>query len=77
LLLVRRYCEATGRSPARVATLIHDQGAFFKNLESGGSCTIDTFDKAVRWFSAHWPADLPWPEGVERLAAAVAEDAPR
>lgn len=66
LTVARAYCTATGRSMARVATLIHDQGALFKKLEAGGSCTIATFDKAMRWFSDHWPASAVWPEGVTR-----------
>lgn len=68
LTVARAYSAATGRSLARVATLIHDQGALFKKLEAGGSCTIDTYDKAMQWFSDHWPAGLAWPEGIFRPA---------
>lgn len=66
LAVARAYSEATGRSLARIATVIHDQGALFKKLEAGGSCTIDTFEKAMRWFSANWPEGEPWPEGIAR-----------
>lgn len=66
LTVARAYSAASGRSLARVATLIHDQGALFKKLDAGGSCTIDTYDKAMRWFSDNWPDDLPWPEGIFR-----------
>lgn len=74
LTLARTYSAATGRSLARIATLIHDQGALFKKLEAGGSCTIATFDKAVHWFSDHWPADAAWPEGIVRPARTPASD---
>jgi len=66
LTVARLYCDATGRSLARVATLIHNQGALFKKLEAGDTCTIETYDKAMRWFSDHWPATAPWPDGIAR-----------
>lgn len=69
LTVARAYSAATGRSLARVATLIHDQGALFKKLEAGGNCTIDTYDKAMRWFAANWPTDAAWPDGISRPAA--------
>lgn len=68
LAVANAYSQASGRSLARVATLIHDQGALFKKLEAGGSCTIDTFDKAMRWFSDHWPENESWPQGIARPA---------
>lgn len=67
LAVARAYSEATGRSLARVGTVIHNQGAFFKKLEEGGgTCTMETFDKAMRWFSENWPANAQWPESVRR-----------
>lgn len=51
---------------ARVATLVHNQGAFFKRLEAGASCTVETYEKVMAWFSAHWPKDRAWPREIER-----------
>jgi len=68
LTVARTYCNATGRSLARVATLIHNQGALFKKLEAGDSCTIETYDKAMRWFSNRWPAGTAWPDDIVRPA---------
>lgn len=76
LTVARTYSEASGRSLARVATLIHNQGALFKKLEAGGSCTIATFDKAMRWFSANWPANTSWPDGIARPCAEDADASP-
>lgn len=70
LTVARAYSDATGRSLARTATLIHDTGALFKKLEAGGSCTIATYDKAMHWFAKNWPVDRPWPDGIERPQAA-------
>lgn len=66
LKVARAYSEATGRSLARIGTVIHNQGAFFKKLEEGGTCTMETFDKAMRWFSENWPSDASWPVGIAR-----------
>lgn len=72
LLLAHTYCAAANLSMARVATLVHNQGAFFKRLEEGAGCTVDTYEKCLQWFSDHWPAETPWPEGVMRPAAKAA-----
>jgi hypothetical protein len=68
LAVAHAYSAATGRSLARVGTVIHDQGAFFKKLEAGHNCTMDTFDKAMRWFSDNWPSNACWPDDIRRPA---------
>lgn len=75
LRLADIYANRTGRSTARIATLIHNQGQFFERLEEGKGCTVDTFLKALCWFEANWPEDLPWPEGVLRSADLTAAEA--
>lgn len=65
--LAEAYAEATGRSVARVATIVHNQGQFFDGLSQGKACTVDTYMKVLRWFSENWPEDAAWPEGVPRL----------
>lgn len=62
--LAEAYSQATGRSEARVATIVANQGAFFKSLRAGGGCTVDTALKVKRWFHENWPAGLAWPVGV-------------
>lgn len=66
LTVARAYSDATGLSLARIATIIHNGGALFKKLDAGGTCTIETYDKAMFWFSEWWPTDKPWPEGIPR-----------
>lgn len=76
LTVAQAYSDATGRSLARIATLIHDQGAFFKKLHAGGSCTMETFDKAMLWFSERWPAETAWPDEIPRPPKAAADPKP-
>ncbi len=71
LALLDLYCAATGRSEARVATLIQNAGHFFSAVRAGSGFTVRTYERALRWFSDNWPAGLAWPEGVERPAATV------
>ena len=66
LELLDRYCGATGRSPATVAALICNQSTLFSRLRAGGSCQIDTWERAVQWFSDNWPAGAEWPDAVDR-----------
>lgn len=66
ILLAETHASATGRSVARTATLIFNDGKFFSSLESGRACSVDNYLKAKIWFSTHWPASRPWPVGVAR-----------
>lgn len=62
----RAYCEHVGLSISTVGTYSAQDGKFFIRLEDGCSCTIKTANKVVDWFDQNWPADLDWPEGIER-----------
>ncbi len=75
LAVARGYCNATGLSLARVATKVHNHGAFFKRLEGGAGCTVDTYEKCLQWFSDNWPAGTKWPAGVMRPTRRKTEDA--
>lgn len=66
LSLFDGYCVATGLSEARVSTIVLNGGHRVGRLRRGASFTVKTYDKAMGWFSEHWPADAAWPEGVER-----------
>jgi hypothetical protein len=66
--LADRYSAATGLSLARIATLVHNQGAFFVKLERGAGCTVDTYEKFVAWFAERWPEGAEWPPEVLRPA---------
>jgi len=66
LVLGRAYAEATGRSLPRVATQVRNDGKFFKRLEDGGGCTMDTYGRCIQWFADNWPTSADWPDGVGR-----------
>lgn len=62
-------------SPSRVTTLVMNSGHLYQRLVDGSDITVGRLEAAVRWFSAHWPEDAPWPEGIARPAPVVPEDA--
>lgn len=66
LTLSETLCRHTGRSEARLATIIRNQGAFFTKVRNGAGCTVDIYLQVKRWFSENWPEGLAWPEGVDR-----------
>ena len=55
-------------------------GHFFERVREG-RVTIRRADRAIQWFSDHWPSDLDWPADIVRpeptpdSPAALAEDA--
>lgn len=68
---VRQIDHAGGKSLARVSTIVLNQGAFFRRLREGKSCTIDSYEAIVRWFAdpRNWPGGVI-PETVGGLLSA-------
>ena len=62
------YAGYRGISLARVSNLVSKNAYLFKRLSQGSSCTLKTHNRALQWFSDHWPADLPWPPDIPRPA---------
>lgn len=65
LTLSDTFGQATNRSEARVATMAANDGKFFGNMRAGRTCSVDRYLQLKQWFYTNWPADLPWPDGVD------------
>lgn len=63
--LGRAYGRFRGLALSTVGRLAGGQGAFFQRV-AAGRVTIRRVDRAVQWFSDHWPAELAWPEDLLR-----------
>jgi hypothetical protein len=52
------WAEANGRSPARLATIVANDGKLFDRLAGGATCTIATFERFIVFLRdpANWPA---------------------
>ena len=66
LSLFEAYCGRVGLSLSRVSTLVFNHGARVQRIQAGSDCTTRSFERAVQWFSDHWPSDLEWPSDLPR-----------
>lgn len=67
LTVAHAYCEAVERSPARISTIIFNDGKTLRLIEEkGADLGIKRFEYAMAWFSSHWPDKTKWPAGVPR-----------
>lgn len=62
------YCAAVQRSRARVSTLVFGSGDRLDGIAGGKDLTTRSFERALQWFSDHWPEGTDWPEQVDRPA---------
>lgn len=64
-----------GKSLARVSTIVLNQGGFFQRLRDGKTCTLDSFEAILRWFSSaeNWPRGLI-PDAAAALLTPLASD---
>lgn len=77
LLVASAFCEARGyTSLKRVSTLVFNDGKALDRIASGRDLVTGSFEKAMVWFSTHWPEDAAWPSGVARPVACVAQPKP-
>jgi hypothetical protein len=51
---------------SRISTVVFNDGKVIARLKSGADITVGRLEGAIKWFDAHWPDDLPWPEGLAR-----------
>ncbi|WP_425091970.1 hypothetical protein [Tropicimonas sp. S265A] len=73
--LAETYVAHMGGSTATISNKIVGHARHFKRLKEGGGCTLTNAKKVTDWFDANWPADLEWPEGIQRPSAKKVEDA--
>lgn len=66
IVVADRWCRGAGRSRSRVSTLVFGDGSRLDGVAAGKDLNTRSWEKAMAWFSANWPADLDWPEGIER-----------
>lgn len=75
ILVFETYCRATGRSEARVSTQVLSGGKRILQIRDGGDIGTIGFERAMQWFSDHWPADVVWPDDIQRPILEEAKEA--
>lgn len=74
--LSTRYVKHTGLSLATLSERAAGDWRFFAQVADGAlNFRVRSYDRAIRWFAANWPADLEWPYHIHRpsLASSQAE----
>lgn len=66
LTVARAYCRARNLSIARVSTLVFNDGKKLDLIAQGADLGTRGLERAMRWFSAEWPENAAWPDGIER-----------
>jgi hypothetical protein len=69
------YCLKKKRARATISTVVFGNGNILDRMARGEADVVTaTFERAVKFFDANWPDDVPWPEGLQRpsLVAAAA-----
>ncbi len=72
LSVAAAYCAGREISLSRVSTLIFNDGKRLAAIQRGGDLGTSQFEKALFWFSHHWPDGTEWPLDVPRPAKAHA-----
>lgn len=67
------FAEAKGLSLSRVSTIVFGDGKVLGRLGGASDITTGRFEAGMRWFAINWPAEVAWPDGVERPAGELAE----
>ncbi len=74
VMLASTLAEFIDRSEATISNRILPKNSrLFSRLRAGLGCTVQTYEKAFRWFSENWPEDLEWPSDVPRPAPSDTE----
>jgi hypothetical protein len=70
LTVARRYAEIEQIPLSTVSSRAFNDGKKLGALEDGADLTVGRLERALVWFSEHWP-DGDWPAGVPRPGVEV------
>lgn len=60
--------SVSGANARNIGRRAVNDSRIFERLAEGHGFNIRTYDRLVEWFSANWPSDVDWPDGIERPA---------
>jgi len=68
LSLIDAYIDVTGTTDASLSLRAFNDGKRIPALRRGADLTTRRLDQTIAWFSANWPENAEWPDGVDRPA---------
>lgn len=69
LIVCDRYCRLAGIRRGTLSTRLFGRGTKLDDLVAGGDLNTGTFERAMQWFSDHWPKGAAWPDEIPRPPA--------
>lgn len=66
LTVIDTFAAATSVKEVTLSHRVFGDSKKIAALRSGSDITLGRFNGALDWFSANWPHDVVWPEGVAR-----------
>ena len=66
LTLFECYCRRVKLNESGVSRLVFNHWGRIARIREGRDFTVGSYERALRWFSDHWPEGLPWPGSIER-----------
>jgi hypothetical protein len=70
MTLATAFADSKGWQLSTLGARVRSDQRFFVNRVPNGKFAVASGDQAMMWFAANWPADLPWPKGIERPSRA-------
>jgi len=66
IAIIEILAARTGRSAGTIGREASGSGDFYPRLKVGHDITTRRAARVTQWFSDHWPADLVWPDDIQR-----------
>lgn len=60
------YGKIRGLRSSTISLYIFNRGTIIPHLKKGGNITVRNYEKAIFWFSDHWPENEQWPDFIKR-----------
>jgi len=70
--LFKALMRHTGMTKSAIGVIVGGARQYLDGVRGNDGFRVSTHDRALENFSAVWPPDLPWPEGVPRPDPATA-----
>jgi hypothetical protein len=66
VILSDAYGRAVKLGRKRISTIVFNRGSKIDQIDQGGDLNTASYERALQWFSAHWPEGAEWPADVPR-----------